>query len=128
MFVIFTLQVIRETFEKYKPEEVFLSFNGGKDCTVLLHLAVNYLNTLKTPYNLKCIYVQPNNPFDEVEEFVKSCGTYYNMKIDIIQGSIKAALEMACNDNRNLKACLMGSRRTDPYCEHLKTFHVSCVQ
>ena len=30
--------VILETLKKYKPENIALSFNGGKDCTAILYL------------------------------------------------------------------------------------------
>lgn len=59
---------------------------------------------------------------DEVEEFVLSCETYYKIKINRIKGRIKDALSIICTANPGLKACIMGSRRTDPYCEKLDSF------
>lgn len=49
---------------RYKANEVFLSFNGGKDCTVVLHLAAAFvqLRKLKAPL---CLYVT-GDAFPEV--------------------------------------------------------------
>ena len=37
------LATLKECFERYKPHEVIVAFNGGKDCIVILHLAYAYL-------------------------------------------------------------------------------------
>lgn len=116
------MQILKKTFNDYTEEELFISFNGGKDCTVLLHLVISLLNNEKP---LHCLYVQPDEPFDEIEEFIKSCEKEYHIKIDKIRGKIKNVLEKVCGENPSLKACIMGSRRTDPYCSNLKDFHVS---
>lgn len=83
------------------------------------------MSLLNNEKPLHCLYVQPEKPFDEIEEFVKSCEKEYHIKIDTIKGNIKNVLEKVCDENPALKACIMGSRRTDPYCANLKSFHVS---
>lgn len=102
---------------------MFLSFNGGKDCTVLLDLIVNRLSESDRS-QLQCWYIEPESDpsLDEVEEFVLSCEIYYKIKINRIKGRIKDALNIICTANPGLKACIMGSRRTDPYCEKLDSF------
>lgn len=119
-YAILCFQILKKTFKDYTEDELFISFNGGKDCTVLLHLVMSLLNNEKP---LHCLYVQPEQPFDEIEEFVKSCELEYHIKIDTIKGNIKNVLEKVCEENPSLKACIMGSRRTDPYCGNLKSFH-----
>lgn len=105
---------------------MFLAFNGGKDCTVLLHLVIDTLLSRGAKQcDIRYVYIQSKNPFNEVDEFVKQCETQYKIRIETIQGSIKKALEDFCLRNTNLKACLMGCRRTDPYCGDLKVFQVS---
>lgn len=42
-----------------------------------------------------------------------------------VHDDIKKGLETVLKKYPNLKACLMGTRRTDPYSNSLKTFQVS---
>lgn len=109
-------------------QHLFLSFNGGKDCTVLLHLVYKLLkNRPKFQHDtLLCIYLQPAEPFDEVESFVGDCGKrYFPIVIKPGVGTKQDALFSICNDYPELKACLMGCRRTDPYCQQLNDFEVT---
>ena len=52
------------TSQRYKPEEIFISFNGGKDCTVVLHLTA-CIAKLQNISSLLCLYVTAE-PFPEV--------------------------------------------------------------
>jgi len=38
---------------------------------------------------------------------------------------IKESLAFVLESKPNMKACLMGTRRTDPYCEHLHSFQMT---
>jgi 3'-phosphoadenosine 5'-phosphosulfate sulfotransferase (PAPS reductase)/FAD synthetase len=38
-----SIATIAECFERYKPDQVIVAFNGGKDCIVTLHLAFAFL-------------------------------------------------------------------------------------
>ncbi|XP_055591631.1 FAD synthase-like isoform X2 [Uranotaenia lowii] len=114
-------QLLNEAFAKYSEKEIFLSFNGGKDCTVLLDMVMKCVPKLiNNSTNLKIIYVQPNQPFEEVEQFVEQCIIFYGVKIQIMKGGIRTVLEKLCREDPSVKACLMGSRRTDPYCAELE--------
>lgn len=74
-----SLKVLEECFDKYPLESVCLSFNGGKDCTVLLHLTHLYLAKFypKRSKALKVLYIRPKDPFDEIEEFINICEDRY---------------------------------------------------
>lgn len=109
----------------YKDDELFLSFNGGKDCTVLLHLVCKLFAKRFPNQQLLCLYIQPNDPFDEIEEFVSQCKSQFNITVDVVRSDVKTALHSVCERRKTLKACVMGCRRTDPYCANLKTFQVS---
>lgn len=110
--------------DEYKHDEIFLSFNGGKDCTVLLHLVSSLFGKKYPNEPLLCLYIQPDDPFDEIEEFVKQCEDLYNILIDVVHGDTKSALEGICEQRKELKACVMGCRRTDPYCHNLNAVQV----
>lgn len=79
----FLLQILEECYDKFSPAEIFLSFNGGKDCTVLLHLATAVLRrkfpSLKEP--LYVVYIQSQDPFPEVEEFIAESVKRYGYKV-----------------------------------------------
>ncbi|XP_050087737.1 FAD synthase-like [Anopheles aquasalis] len=115
-----SLKILQQALSMFRPEELFLSFNGGKDCTVLLDI-IHSMNR-KEAKRIKCIYVRPLNPFSEIEEFVEVCRSHYGITIATVSGGIKAALETICQEDSQLRACIMGSRKTDPYCERLEPF------
>jgi FAD synthetase len=48
----------------------------------------------------------------------------YNLQLKIIPGPIKHALGIVLAERPELKAVLMGTRRTDPYSEALSSFQV----
>uniref|UniRef100_A0AAG5CZL0 FAD synthase n=1 Tax=Anopheles atroparvus TaxID=41427 RepID=A0AAG5CZL0_ANOAO len=115
-----SLRIIKQALTTFSPGEIFLSFNGGKDCTVLLDLI--HSSNLTGAREIKCIYVRPLNPFSEIEEFVEQCREHYGITISTVNGGIKSALEAICREDTQIKACIMGSRRSDPYCEQLEPF------
>ncbi|GAB0091565.1 FAD synthase [Sergentomyia squamirostris] len=123
-----TQEIFRRAFQEYRPDQIFLAFNGGKDCTVLLHLVLDHLkNEGISQSGLQCWYFRPDDPFEEVEEFVIFSEKVYNIEIRSVHGTIREALEKICNvqedtGKEQLKACLMGSRRTDPHCSNLDHF------
>lgn len=123
--IITHLQVLHETLDKYEPTEIFLSFNGGKDCTVLLDIFARLFSERYPDVKLYCLYIQPNNPFDEIEEFIRDCQNRYNIEVETIRGSVKGALFEMCEQHPQLKTCVMGCRRTDPYCNNLDTFQAT---
>lgn len=119
MKILQIYKVFTSLYEKKEPSEIFVSFNGGKDCTVLLHILKTYSGNRPIP---RVIYIQPENSFKEVEDFIKECEKTYRIQIERQKGAIKNALTDICTRNPSLKAVIMGCRRTDPYCSHLKTF------
>jgi len=48
----------------------------------------------------------------------------YNLQLKIIPGPIKRAVGVVLAERPELKAVLMGTRRTDPYSEALNSFQV----
>lgn len=104
-------------------DKLAISFNGGKDCTVMLHLFKMALkrNGLAKDHPIKLAYVRPKNPIPLVDEFVVSTAdedpslllfTYaYPISMKEAFGSFTA--------EENIVAVLVGVRRTDPYgCMH----------
>lgn len=118
-----TEQVLRQCFTKYELDEVFLSFNGGKDCTVLLDITIKLLREIHNrddiAKELKVMYVRAGETFNAIEKFVEEIEENYGITMIVTEGDLKVAIERTLDNDRRLKSCLMGTRRTDPYCENL---------
>ncbi|XP_075970213.1 uncharacterized protein LOC142972800 [Anticarsia gemmatalis] len=118
-----TEEVLRQCFTEYELDEVFLSFNGGKDCTVLLDITINILKEIHErddiASELKVMYIRTGETFNAIETFVDEIEEHYGIKMMVTEGDLKTALEQLLKKDERIKACLMGTRRTDPYCEHL---------
>lgn len=115
-------ELFNNLFQTYSADEVFVSFNGGKDCTVVLDLVCQYFkeNEKLSNGSVHVLYIRPKNPFKEVEDFVAQCKQNYPLKMIEQAGSIKPVLESVCSERPKFKAVLMGVRRTDPQGRNLK--------
>lgn len=118
-------------FRYFRLEGLAFSFNGGKDCVVLLHIirvALSNLNSRygdrKTNYykciNLPIIWMKRDNEFDELTSFLHSCVNKYNFQLFDTCSDYKHGLELYLETfNSNCKGIFMGQRRDDPYCNKL---------
>ncbi|KAM6935477.1 FAD synthase [Lycodopsis pacificus] len=111
------LKTIEAALDQYSTEEVCIGFNGGKDCTALLHL---YYAALKRRYpdgkdKVKALYIRIVSPFSEMERFLQDTIKRYDLEIFSVEGSIRQALSEVQERRPELKAVLMGTRRSDPY-------------
>ncbi|SCV71110.1 BQ2448_2698 [Microbotryum intermedium] len=142
------LSIIDRAIEEYGLQHVALSFNGGKDCTVLVHLLAasafrsqrpgtntNSHSTLtsssspstsptSTP-RLECVFVRCASPFPQVETFVETCTQRYHINLRAVDGGMKEALQIYLDQKKQevpIQAVLVGTRRHDPHGEHLTPF------
>ncbi|XP_062311961.1 FAD synthase isoform X1 [Osmerus eperlanus] len=111
------LKTIESALEQYSSDEVCVGFNGGKDCTALLHL---YHAALKRRYpdgkdKVKALYIRIVSPFPEMERFLQDTIKRYDLDLFSVEGSIRQALSEVQERRAELRAVLMGTRRTDPY-------------
>ncbi|XP_049865760.1 FAD synthase isoform X2 [Pectinophora gossypiella] len=116
-------KILRKCFKEFQLDEVFLSFNGGKDCTALLDLTISILQDMyqqnDIARNLKVVYIRTNGPFKEIEQFVTEVETHYGVQLTVMEGDMRDTLQSILSQDGRLKACLMGTRRTDPYSSDL---------
>uniref|UniRef100_A0A2D4N3L3 FAD synthase n=1 Tax=Micrurus spixii TaxID=129469 RepID=A0A2D4N3L3_9SAUR len=122
-----SLRTVEEGLEKYSLSKICVGFNGGKDCTALLHLSYaavqrRYPEKLE---QLQSLYVRTVLPFPEMEEFIQDTARRYNLRIQVVHGNIKEALGILKAQQPDLEAVLMGTRRTDPYSCALKPFSMT---
>lgn len=118
-----SIQTVEKCFDEFNPNEIFISFNGGKDCTALLHLVHSVMLKKygqKTYPRLTGVYFKPQHPFKEIEDFIHQSASRYNVHLIIRDGPIRPSLEaLVKEEGRGWKACLMGVRRNDPNCKNL---------
>lgn len=111
------LKTIEAALDQYTTEQVCVGFNGGKDCTALLHL---YYAALKRRYpdgkdKVKALYIRIVSPFPEMERFLQDTIKRYDLELFSVEGSIRQALNEVQERRPELRAVLMGTRRSDPY-------------
>jgi len=121
------VSVIEQSYSKYSPNEICVGFNGGKDCTALLHLAhavvMRSCTAAAQPQTrLTALYVRHGQAFPEMELFVNKCKEAYNLDLITITAPLKEALQELKTLRPQLKAVLMGTRLSDPYSTSLEDF------
>ncbi|KAG8227115.1 hypothetical protein J437_LFUL001659 [Ladona fulva] len=121
------IETIEACFRQYDPhKDVFISFNGGKDCTALLHLVFAvFQRNFSNSRPLKALYIRTKDPFPELEEFVETAALRYGLKLYTLEGPLKKALQDFVNEHPSYKAVLIGTRRTDPKSNSLKPFQMT---
>ncbi|XP_015608080.1 FAD synthase [Cephus cinctus] len=114
------LDIIEQCYNKYKENEIFISFNGGKDCTAVLHLLASFIK-LKGISRLVCLYVT-GDTFPEADKFVEEAAEFYGLEMVRMERPIKSALQALIAEKPYLKTCLMGTRKGDPGSRKLEHF------
>jgi len=114
--------------DAYSPTEISFSYNGGKDCLVLLIL---YLVSLQSRHkkngtplgeNLPAVYIVSSYPFEEVENFVATSSQTYHLDLLRYPIPMRQAFDDYIKANTEIKAILVGTRRTDPHGSNLRYF------
>ncbi|KAL8664942.1 MAG: hypothetical protein Q9202_002651 [Teloschistes flavicans] len=79
-----SLTIIQAALDRYPLRTLSLSYNGGKDCLVLLILYLSLLsNHPDLPDRLPAIYIPPSHPFDSVTNFTLHSAARYHLNLDI---------------------------------------------
>ncbi|KAI9821777.1 MAG: 3'-phosphoadenosine 5'-phosphosulfate sulfotransferase [Pycnora praestabilis] len=119
-----SLGAIREALERYSLEELSLSYNGGKDCLVLLILFLAALAKYphKLPPQIQSVYIVSKHPFTEVDEFVDKSSQTYALDLARYVKPMKYGFEEYLQDKPTVKAIFVGTRRTDPHGAKLTFF------
>lgn len=121
-----SLDIVDDALGQYSLDELALSFNGGKDCLVMLILILAQMyrqyekDSSKKPGVLGSVYVKVADPFPQVDEFVDECAKEYPLDIYADHLPMKGALTNYLNKNPHVKAIYVGIRRADPYGESLQ--------
>ncbi|GAA6017603.1 hypothetical protein JCM11491_005298 [Sporobolomyces phaffii] len=130
------LNVVEKALQLYSINNLALSFNGGKDCTVLVHLLASSLLRLSASSSpspsalppIPTIYVRQPSPFPQEEKFTSICAERYHLELEAVEGkSMKDSLTVWMDRRKErrgqeVKAVLVGTRRTDPHGAKLTAF------
>lgn len=123
---------------KRSQDQLALSYNGGKDCLVLLILYLVGLHTRfgqpgsttsgpsyhspTYPESLASVYIQHQNSFFEVDEFVRSSSVQYHLSLVSSALDMKEAFGEYLQSHKKVKGIFVGTRRTDPHGANLTNF------
>ncbi|KAI0549129.1 phosphoadenosine phosphosulfate reductase [Xylaria curta] len=133
--------VVDEAFQRYEPQEISISYNGGKDCLVLLIIILACLahrippqnkgssnipngssDPIRFPQKFQAVYIVSPHPFSEIDDFVVSSSAEYRLEVTRYELGMKQGLEAYLADHPDVKAIFVGTRRTDPHGEKLTHF------
>ncbi|KAJ5894829.1 hypothetical protein N7495_006520 [Penicillium taxi] len=140
-----SLEVVATALQRYKISELSLSYNGGKDCLVLLilflaglHPYTNHEQTEKGTSEseselesespvIPSIYALPPDPFPAVEDFVLTSAEAYHLSITKYTtapptSTLRSSFEDYLALHPGIKAIFVGTRRTDPHGAQLTHF------
>lgn len=112
-----SLDIIEKCILKYKMENTCISFNGGKDCTAILHMFHSLAK--KHCYNnndqkITAFYAQLPNHFEEESKFVNDIVERYNLNLmQFSSTSLKESLSRLKCNAPNIEAILIGTRLDD---------------
>ncbi|KAJ1725819.1 FAD1 flavin adenine dinucleotide synthetase [Coemansia erecta] len=121
------LDVIEKALGKYGPESIALSFNGGKDCTALMHLVRAALYKYTTLHSqqteaLVSFCVLYKKTFPEIDTFVQKSVCRYRLTLVEKNGPMRQGLQQFKDDCPGIQAIFVGTRRDDPYGDKLDFF------
>ncbi|XP_023334165.1 FAD synthase [Eurytemora carolleeae] len=116
------LDIVEECFNRYNSEEVSVCYNGGKDCIVMLHL-VHAVHQSKHPEKrLNSLYIREQNTFQEVDTFITESILKYKLENKTISHPMKAALKQLLEEDKDVKATVLGTRDGDPGAQYQDAF------
>jgi len=107
------LDVIRTAFERFPVSALAISFNGGKDCLIVLHLIFAFLSSRPDLSLPRVVYFCKKDDFAEMTDFMRETAQAFGFKVDELDMGFKQGLELL--KSQGVKACFMGQRRTDPF-------------
>ncbi|PWN19227.1 adenine nucleotide alpha hydrolases-like protein [Microstroma glucosiphilum] len=94
------VQLCEEVIKELGLEHCALSFNGGKDCTVIVHMLAAVLRRLtglttstEGPLvSLPSVYITCPSPFPILESFIRASQVRYNLDLVTVPGDMKDGL------------------------------------
>jgi hypothetical protein len=117
------LAVLEAALRLYSPPQLLLSFNGGKDATVVLHLA-RAAFAARGAGQPACVYWDDRDCFPEVQQFVTDSVRQYALPMRTYDCSFGDGLK-DCVEKRGTAAVVLGTRLGDPNAAGAECFEPS---
>lgn len=126
------LDTLDAAYRLYGASRIAVAFNGGKDATVVLHLARASMahwarERGSANSSLTCLYLPPGDGHEEFPQlltFVKETVTMLHLDAHEVPGGFKRAIQRF-GEGRDLLAFVMGTRQSDPHAANLEHFSPS---
>ncbi|CAF1614044.1 unnamed protein product [Rotaria magnacalcarata] len=122
-----SFDILEQCLTRYSPNQIAVAFNGGKDCTVVLHQYSLVLNktfaqtTSKKPL-FRALFIHNKPQFESVLQFIYESVKHYELDLIRIDDRIKDALSQLKSSHPDIQCIIMGTRLTDPYSSDLRDF------
>lgn len=112
-----SLEIIEKSILQYGSEHSCVSFNGGKDCTAIVHMVHSMSQKLCPDNNnskLAAFYAELPNHFEEESKFVMETVKRYNLELlQYSTKSLKDSLFKLKSDRPHIEAIYVGTRNDD---------------
>ncbi|OQV19184.1 putative FAD synthase [Hypsibius exemplaris] len=124
------VEIVEEALRRWKPFQLAIAFNGGKDCTVLLDLALKALRNAKAyssaengSAKISIVYFRSRPQFSALEDFIKKkVNEEFSQELLTYNGDLKESLERFKREHPQIEGIFMGTRCKDPSSKHLSSF------
>eukprot|EP00596_Hydrurales_sp_CCMP1899_P000616 CAMPEP_0119050402 /NCGR_PEP_ID=MMETSP1177-20130426/69741_1 /TAXON_ID=2985 /ORGANISM="Ochromonas sp, Strain CCMP1899" /LENGTH=524 /DNA_ID=CAMNT_0007028761 /DNA_START=373 /DNA_END=1947 /DNA_ORIENTATION=+ len=124
------LDILSDALRLYGKEQLFASYNGGKDAVVVLHLlravAAKHTDETKVKCDPEFIYFTVKDEFPEVLEHIDMSEQTYQLNLRKYESGISQGLAEHINfiNNKGLPspAFILGTRKGDPNCGDQQAF------
>lgn len=111
-----SVKLIDEIISRNETDKWCLAFNGGKDCTVLLHLIVCCLLKKRLDpqvAKMRAFYFQSKRPFQAIDDFVEETKSRYGIAIVTLKGGVRESCFELKRLHPHIEFVFMGTRQID---------------
>jgi FAD synthetase len=116
------VDVVFDSIRIFGVEALAISFNGGKDATVTLHLLQYVIHTKQISCSdaVRIIYFYDGKAFPEIQQFMEMTRVQYGLEYKVHNCGYKEGLRQEVDNG--MRAVLMGVRYGDPYTDDAEHF------